>query len=171
MFARTALMRVCPIALYPLSTDHYLLRGLKSLAVKRMQITYYSSITCQEEIRNPMTLKNVPEGDARDRGQWSTQALNELNVDIDDGGSTCGSSASSSASAEGWLLVAGRLREAHLTQVRLGEVHVGLGGVPAGAQFFQHGFDFAVGQRGAWRRNSSSPAGSNTCTYELAPRL
>src|SRR5271165_4489738 len=70
--------------------------------------------------------------------------------------SMCGSSASS---LRGRLFVAGRLGETHLSQVGLGEVHIGLGGVPAGAQFFQHGFHFAVGQRGAVAEEFVEPCG------------
>jgi len=56
----------CLTAAYPLSTNHYLLRGLKSLSIKRMPITDCGRITCQEEIRNPMILKNVIEAGGKE---------------------------------------------------------------------------------------------------------
>ena len=56
----------CLTAIYPLSTNHYLLRWLKSLPIKRMEITCCCSITCQGKIRNPMILKNVIEGGGKE---------------------------------------------------------------------------------------------------------
>jgi len=61
----------CLTAAYSRSTNHYERRGLKSLAVKRMPITYCCSITCREEIRNSMILKMSLKGDTREGSQWS----------------------------------------------------------------------------------------------------
>ena len=60
---------------YPLTANHYPLRGPKSLAVKSMPVTYCSSITCQEEIRNPMILKTSLKGDTREGSQCSRRFL------------------------------------------------------------------------------------------------
>src|SRR5271167_1039807 len=43
---------------YSLTTIHYPLRGLKSLAFKRVAITHYRSRICLGKVRNPMILKN-----------------------------------------------------------------------------------------------------------------
>jgi hypothetical protein len=81
----------CLTPIYPLSTNHYLLRGLKSLPIKRMSITHCGRITCQEKIRNPVILKDVTE---REKGADARADL--LRV------------------VGGPLSVAGRLGEAHL---------------------------------------------------------
>ncbi len=58
----TALALRCVTALYPLSTNHYLLRGLKSLPFKKISVAYCDSRTYRDEIRNLMILKNVMKG-------------------------------------------------------------------------------------------------------------
>src|SRR5271165_4868008 len=58
----TALPLRCVTAVYPLSTNHHPLRGLKCLPVKRLPISHYGSRTCRDEFRNPMIIKNVMKG-------------------------------------------------------------------------------------------------------------
>src|SRR5271157_2392765 len=67
--------------IYPLTTSHYPLVGPKSLAVKKMPITYCRSITCQQETRNPMILKNVIEGDARE-GAMGADGFRSVSEDV-----------------------------------------------------------------------------------------